>query len=430
MIQLSNNLLIQPVRKSRSPRRAILTRLLLWLFMAGFALANPRLGLAAFQSSSESEQEERYNQAVQAYTQNRFTDARTLFEGVRGSHSEEAKKYLGNIKAYKDAMEEAEGIMQRSPDELDPANLDVAIAKYQEAIAIKSDGPWKPKEKLEKATALKASLKRSGPSIEARERDLCSKFLNASKAHYYDQAKLMACALANDDPAFSCGGDEALHWCQQMQELTKMGPSMGPLKTGQNALVSAAGVHPSPTIPKDPFEKAKAAFDANDFEKARSEFQRGTGDDKASAQEYLERINQYQSSMKEAARLAHDSKYEEARAAYLEAANRKPDGPGNPQEQAGSMALLQGLTQFYAGNYSQARESLAAYVQDNTTKANLAHFYMGACEMSRFFLAGGQDGSLREEALNDFRKAKEAGFQPKNLEVSPKILKVYEELAY
>ncbi len=413
MIQLSNNLLIQPVRKSRSPRRAILTRLLLWLFMAGFALATPRLGLAAFQSSSESEQEDRYNQAVQAYTQNRFTDARTLFEGVRGSHSEEAKKYLGNIKAYKDAMEEAEGIMQRSPDELDPANLDVAIAKYQEAIAIKSDGPWKPKEKLEKATALKASLKRSGPSIEARERDLCSKFLNASKAHSYDQAKLMACALGNDDPAFSCGGDEA-----------------GPLKTGQNALVSAAGVHPNPTIPKDPFEKAKAAFDANDFEKARSEFQRVTGDDKASAQEYLERINQYQSSMKEAARLAHDSKYEEARAAYLEAANRKPDGPGNPQEQAGSMALLQGLTQFYAGNYSQARESLAAYVQDNTTKANLAHFYMGACEMSRFFLAGGQDGSLREEALNDFRKAKEAGFQPKNLEVSPKILKVYEELAY
>jgi hypothetical protein len=53
---------------------------------------------------------------------------------------------------------------------------------------------------------------------------------------------------------------------------------------------------------------------------------------------------------------------------------------------------------------------------------------MGACELSRFFLAGSQDGSLREEALNDFRKAKEAGFEPKNLEVSPKILKVYEEL--
>ncbi len=100
----------QPVRNSRSARRAILTHWLVWLFMAGFALATPRLGLAALQSSSESEQEERYNQAVQAYTQNRFTDARTLFEGVRGSHSEEAKKYLGNIKAYKDAMEEAEGI--------------------------------------------------------------------------------------------------------------------------------------------------------------------------------------------------------------------------------------------------------------------------------------------------------------------------------
>jgi len=422
--------MIQPmVRISRSGRRVISARLLLYLFITGFALTTPRLGLAAFQSSSQSEQEDRYNQAVQAYTQNRFTDARTLFEGVRGSHGEEAKKYLDNIQAYKSALSDADSFMNKSPDELDPANLDFAIKRYQDAIAIKSDGPWNPKEKLQKAIDLKAKLLQQGrPGTVSRDRALCDNLVKAIAAKSYEQAKLAACALAHDDPGYSCGGDEAVHLCQQMQELANLRPrSPGSPQTNP---VGVSPVSPGVGSKASPFEAAKAAYDANDFEKARVSFQRVTGDDKASAQEYLERINHYQNAMKEAAKLAHDSKFEEARAAYQEAAKVKPEGPGNPQEQAGIMALQQGLTEFYAGNYSQARESLAAYVQDNTTKANLAHFYMGACEMSQFFLAGGQDGSLREEALNDFRKAKEAGFQPKNLDVSPKILKVYEELAY
>lgn len=410
----------QLVCSSRWARRTVLARLLLWLLIAGFALCTPRLGLAAFQSSSDSEQEDHYNQAVQAYNQNQFTDARTLFEGVRGSHSAEAKKYLDNIKAYKDAMEEAESIMRRSPDELDRANLDVAIAKYQEALAIKSDGPWRPKEKLQQATDLRAQLlQQSRPNTEARERNLCDKLHQALAAHSYKQAEDLACLLANDDPAYSCRGDEAVHLCEEMKDLAILHPSENrqeqPKELGN---------------PKSAFDRAKAAYDANDFEKARAAFQRVTEAEKASAQEYLDKIGRYQSSMKKAAELAHDSKYEEARAAYQDAANIKADGPGNPLEQAGSMALQQGLTEFYAGNYGLARESLAAYVEDNTTKANLAHFYIGACELSRFFLAGSQDGSVREEAVNEFRKAKDAGFQPKNLEVSPKVLKVYEELAF
>jgi len=416
--------MIQPlVRSSRSVRRTILTRLLLSLFITGFVLATPRLGLAAFQSSSESEQEDRYNQAVQAYTQNRFTDARTLFEGVKGSHSQEAKKYLDNIQAYRSALTDADSFMNKSPDELDAENVDFAIKRYQDAIAIKSDGPWSPKEKLQKALDLKAKLvQQSRPGTQSRDRGLCDNLLKAVAAKSYEQAKLSACALSHDDPGYSCGGDEALHLCQQMGELASFHPHP-PTAPG-----AAPPVNPGEVSKMSVLDKAKAAFDANDFEKARVAFQQVTGEDKASAQEYLIKIAQYQDSMKRAAKSSNNSQYEEARAAYQEAAKIKPDGPGSPQEQAGSMALQQGLTEFYAGNYSNARESLAAYVQENTTKANLAHFYMGACELSRFFLAGSQDGSLREEALNDFRKAKEAGFQPKNLDVSPKILKVYEEL--
>lgn len=135
---------------SGSVGRTILTRLLLCLFITGFTLATPRLGLAAFQSSSDSEQEDRFNQAVQAYNQNRFTDARTLFEGVKGGHSQEAKKYLDNIQAYRSALTDADSFMNKSPDELDAENVDFAIKRYQDAIAIKSDGPWNPKKSCRK----------------------------------------------------------------------------------------------------------------------------------------------------------------------------------------------------------------------------------------------------------------------------------------
>jgi outer membrane protein assembly factor BamD (BamD/ComL family) len=422
----------------RAARVAILL-LLTAVFVVAIGLANCQPAFAAYQSSSEAEQQERYEQALQAYKQNRFTDARTLFEGVRGSHSQEAKKYLDNIKAYKAAMEDADGMMRRSPDELDAANLDFAIGKYQEAIAIKSDGPWTPKEKLDKATAQKAKLLQlSGPATEARKRGFCEKLGKASAARSYEQARYLACALANDDPAYQCGGDEALHLCQQMKELAQMSPrppSYAP-KAPDGSSLSASGSSvsgSSASVPKggeqkSVFDTAKAAFDANDFEKARTAFQRVSGEEKASAQDYLTKITQYQNSMKLAAKFLQDAKYPDAQAAYQDAAKIKPDGPGNPLEQASLMVLQEGVSQFYAGNYSQASESLADYVQENTQKTDIAHFYMGACELARFFLAGGQDGSLREQALGDFRKAKEAGFRPKDLEVSPKILKVYDEL--
>jgi ribosomal protein L22 len=428
----------------RAIKVAILPRLLIAVFVIAIGLAASQPAFAAYQSSSDAEQQERYEQAVQAYNQNRFTDARTLFEGVRGGHSQEAKKYLDNIKAYKAAMEDADGMMRRSPDELDAANLDFAIGKYQEAIAIKSDGPWTPKEKLDKATAQKAKLLQlSGPATEARKRGFCEKLGKASAARSYEQARYLACALANDDPAYQCGGDEALHLCQQMKELAQMSPrppayapkapdgslssASGSSASGSSASGSSASV-PKGGEQKSVFDTARVAFDANDFEKARTVFQRVVGEEKASAQDYLTKITQYQNSMKQAAKFLQDAKYPDAQAAYQDAAKIKPDGPGNPLEQASLMVLQEGVSQFYAGNYSQASESLADYVQASTQKTDIAHFYMGACELAKFFLAGGQDGSLREQALGDFRKAKEAGFRPKDLEVSPKILKVYDEL--
>ncbi|HET7442141.1 MAG TPA: hypothetical protein VFJ47_12630, partial [Terriglobales bacterium] len=68
------------------------------------------------------------------------------------------------------------------------------------------------------------------------------------------------------------------------------------------------------------------------------------------------------------------------------------------------------------------------YLKESTELIGLARFYVGAGKLARFFIGGEQEIALREEALNDFRVAKKAGFRARDQEVSPRILKVYEDL--
>jgi len=128
--------------------------------------------------------------------------------------------------------------------------------------------------------------------------------------------------------------------------------------------------------------------------------------------------------------LNRESKYNEAGAAFRNAANIKADGPGSPQTQILSMELLQGMDQFYSGDYTSATQHLETYASESTERQPLAHFYLGASKLARFFLTGSEDASLRQEALNDLKVAKQAGFKITGQDVSPKILQVYKELAF
>ena len=357
----------------------------------------------------QNEPEELYNQAVQAYNQNRLSDARTLFERIKGAHGDEANKYILKIKSYIDVMQVADSIMRRSPDELDVENLDFAIKEYQEAIAIKSDGPWKPKEKLEQAVALRAKVTQKTGD---RDRALCQKAVDAVSARNYKLAEHLSCLLANDTPAYSCNGDEAVLMCEQMRDLAKIKPDTGSeRKTGA-------------------LDKAIAAYNKNDFKLAQSSFQRVSDAEKTTASEYLDKITHYQAAMEQAEKAAHENKYDEARAAYKDAVNIKPDGPGNPAGQAVLMDLQQGVDEFYSGSYTEADQHLSVYLKKNGDRADLASFYMGASKLARFFISGANDKALREQAMNDFRVAKKAGFHAQGQEVSPKILKAYEDVAF
>ena len=373
---------------------------------------------------------DRYSEAVSAYNQNRFPDARTLFETVRGAHAEDAKRYLDKIKKYREAIELANDAINRKPDELDADTLDFAVAKCDEAIAIKADGPYKPQEMREKAKALRASLtQRTGAQTKFRDQDLCRRALDYSRSHRYRDAELAGCALANDNPGYSCGGDEAANLCQEMRDLAKSGgsqaPRAAPPGNNDSSVAPVAGENLSST-----FDKAVAAFDQNDFETAKKLFYRVKGNDKANAAGYLDKIEKYQRAMKAADEAVNASKLDEARSSYQEAAQIKADGPGNPQEELALLDLRQGVTEFYEGNYADADRHLAAYATESNRKADLAHFYLGASKMSEYFLAGGQNPVLRDEAVNDFRVAKKAGFLAQDLEVSPKILKAYEQVSF
>ena len=365
----------------------------------------------------QSDQDPAFAQGLQSYNENRFTDAEAQFAKVQPANASEAQKYLVKIKTYRDAMEVANGIMSRVTDELDPRNVEYAIQRYQEAISIKANGPGHPAEQLQKAKELDAQLQqKSGANSKAMDRNFCEKAVAAWQEHRFKDAARFSCPLANDDSAYPCNGDEAGHMCEQATELAKVEGDVTP-HAAQPAASSA-------------FDKAQAAFNNNQFDLARSLFRNLTADLKPAAEEYLDKISRFQSAMSQGEQMKKASKYEEARTAFADAAAIKPDGPGNPQARIWEMELTQGLDQFYSGDYVSAAQHLESYSEKSTAKLPLARFYLGASKLARFYITGSEDTSLQQEALNDLKSAKQLGYNPDAKEVSPRIVRVYSDLAF
>jgi len=86
---------------------------------------------------------------------------------------------------------------------------------------------------------------------------------------------------------------------------------------------------------------------------------------------------------------------------------------------------------FYSGQYATAEQLLNTYIfntQKGKGKLGLANFYLGVSMLTRYYLAGANDPSLRNEALSKFKAAKAVdGFVPPEKFVSPKIMKAFQE---
>jgi tetratricopeptide (TPR) repeat protein len=376
--------------------------------------------LGAHLLAAQTDQESLFNQAVDAYNQNQFTQALQKFQQVTGPHAQDAQQYIQKMKAYREAIDVAKSEIDRSPDERDANSLDYAIQRLQQAIQIKPDGPWDPNGLLAKARDLRAQFeKKNAERSKALGADFCAKSVAAAGQHHYGEAAHFICAVANENPGYQCAGDEAVHLCQVDTELAKID------KTPAAPTVPAANDRPvrSPAL-----DKAVAAYNKNEFEQAHRLFQQADAGSKSVADSYLEKISRYNDAWAAAQKLAADGQYEQARASFLTAANIKPDGPGDPQGHAVSMELFSGLDHFYSGDYIAAIQALEDCARTNTQKQSLARFYLGASELARFFVTGSEDGTLQQNALNDLKLAKQSGFKANDQDLPPKILKVYNDL--
>jgi hypothetical protein len=399
-------------RVLRRPQITRFFRTLSLLSLSVFA----SVSLMAQEASSSSDSDELFGHAVQDYAQNRFTQSRTEFEKVHGPHAQEAQQYLTKIHAYVEDMQIAVGIVRRSPDELDAPSLEFAIQKFEDALRIKPDGPFAPAQELEKAKTLYGQLARQhSADMETRDRNFCAKALEAAKEHHYKDAARYGCLVANENPGYHCGGDEAVHMCEQMTDLAESHPAS----------------EESPTQGSIPLiERAKAAYEKNDFDKARRLFAKVSDEQKPVADDYLDKLSRYQGFMAQANDFDKASAYEDARVAFAKAADIKSDGPGNPRAQALLMQLEEGIDQFYSGNYEPATRNLQDYAQQTSEREALARFYLGACKLARFFIAGSVDATLQQDALHDLTIAKQAGYKAKRQDLSPRILQAYNDLGF
>jgi tetratricopeptide (TPR) repeat protein len=370
-----------------------------------------------------------FAQAVDAYNKNQFAQAQSKFQQVSGPHTQEAQQYLIKMKSYQDAMEVAKSALTRTPDEQDANNLAFAIQKLEAAIKIKPDGPWNPADQLAKARELKAQFEKThAASSQAMDTQFCAKARDAAQKHRFKDAAEYSCAVANDNPGYSCGGDEAVHLCQQNTELAKLDKTPDSIPERNPDKRPAAPIESGGSSAA--LDKAKAAYDSNNFDRARTLFQRVDPDSKAAAADYLDKISRYNDAVATAEKLARAGQYDPARASFLAAVAIKPDGPGDPQDRASAMELFLGLDQFYSGDYQSAIQHLQNCAKTGTQKQPLVRFYLGASELGKYFVTGSEDAMLRQEALNDLKQAKQAGFKPAAQDLSPKIVQAYKDLSF
>jgi hypothetical protein len=91
--------------------------------------------------------------------------------------------------------------------------------------------------------------------------------------------------------------------------------------------------------------------------------------------------------------------------------------------------LRDDITLYYTGRFQDAEFALRYYLNSGIgKKKGLASFYLGASLLSRYYISGATDQSLKAEAQSRFKDAKNVdGFKAPEQLISPKILKVFQE---
>jgi hypothetical protein len=206
----------------------------------------------------------------------------------------------------------------------------------------------------------------------------------------------------------------------------------------------------------DNLKKGMEAYQRNDFDVAKSFLAKVNGPNATAAQKTLQDIGNYTTGYAEAFKLEKSGKYKQALERYRALLKIKADGPWEVAQKAARMqqllraaaeakaqpaapvltpedtGLAQGVDSFYHGEFQEAASKLATYSGDGPKKA-LAIFYLGACELSLYYLAPSDTApkEMYDRAVEHFRSARQLApkFTPPEQYISPRILKVFKETA-
>lgn len=102
------------------------------------------------QQNNDAAMSAKFDQAVQAYSNNNFSSARSLFGQISGKHQSEAQGYLNKMQQYDQDMQDGD-------NRASSKNYKGAIDSYNQAAVIKSDGPGNPQSRISQMRQLIAA---------------------------------------------------------------------------------------------------------------------------------------------------------------------------------------------------------------------------------------------------------------------------------
>ena len=344
--------------------------------------------------------EERFNDGVTAFNAGDYDGAEQKFRNVKGgSHLAEAQAYLSTKipqarAAAKAAGEEAavnkkfdEGVQAYNSN-----NFSSARTAFQQ-IGGKRQG---------EAQGYMQRMQQYEQAMNEGDRLAAANDARKAIISYSDAAN-----IKGDGP-----GDPRQRISRMQQILASQGQQAAPPPTPAKPVVAA----PVTAAIKDTTRKFDTAKLMREAEAARSR-----GDIVAAKSKYI-------------AIIAQDPGNAQARTA-LESLKASDTGGSSSSQKAGSEAdvmLARGIGEFYQRLYERSEVHISDYLDINGSKTALALFYRGASKLTRYYLSGEGDAqkSLLAEARKDLATAKKtSGFKaPGEQYVSPKILKVYNEL--
>ncbi len=336
----------------------------------------------------------RFNEGVKAFQDGNFDEAEQKFRNVRaGSHVDEARQYMGRIPAARNAKvnDDAERVKYEAGTSAYRAN-DFATAK--------SDLAQVNGRRAQEAQILLGNIKRYEEAIAAGDSAVASKDWTKAISSY-----TQAAAIKPDGP-----GDPHGRLTNAQNQATAAQTAAAAAQQVQQQVPQAA--KPEPEKPPTAVREA-AKVDITKLLREATAAQTH-GNYRLAAGKYL-------------AVLAADPANEVARRG-LEFVSPKTGGNASVGSEADAM-LARAIREFYQGFYDDAEVHIKDYLRFNGSRTGLSNFYLGAINVTKYYLAGASDSDkkLLADAKTYFQLARgTAGFAPPDQNViSPKILKLY-----